>query len=343
MGSDNTNRRTVETEFKKAMVRVNVPVGLLVTAFGIGLMVLVGSYLIKYFRGAVPLREVYGTEQAGDEYVSFDINYVLDAFMESYRTRSGVRTKSSIYYLVLDEEAGAVPVRISGKMEAEMDRIMDETWDYLKGVRSDPPQGLHVEGTLKKLKGDGKKYYDRAVRSFDLETETESYYFWAGMLDNQTPSSAMGTTGLGAVIALLGLFILSSMLKKHHVAAVRTFLDSHKTINRERLDEDFRNARKISGTFWIGEDLTYGIVGKPVILVNQELKKVRFQVKKFGRGTSTELVCVMADGKEYEFTMNRKDADEAIALYHAKFPTLKMASSLKGKLIVPEDGDTESN
>ena len=173
MGSDNTNRRTVETEFKKAMVRVNVPVGLLVTAFGIGLMVLVGSYLIKYFRGAVPLREVYGTEQAGDEYVSFDINYVLDAFMESYRTRSGVRTKSSIYYLVLDEEAGAVPVRISGKMEAEMDRIMDETWDYLKGVRSDPPQGLHVEGTLKKLKGDGKKYYDRAVRSFDLETETE--------------------------------------------------------------------------------------------------------------------------------------------------------------------------
>ena len=72
MGSDNTNRRTVETEFKKAMVRVNVPVGLLVTAFGIGLMVLVGSYLIKYFRGAVPLREVYGTEQAGDEYVSFD-------------------------------------------------------------------------------------------------------------------------------------------------------------------------------------------------------------------------------------------------------------------------------
>ena len=35
MGSDNTNRRTVETEFKKAMVRVNVPVGLLVTAFGV--------------------------------------------------------------------------------------------------------------------------------------------------------------------------------------------------------------------------------------------------------------------------------------------------------------------
>lgn len=61
MGSDNTNRRTVETEFKKAMVRVNVPVGLLVTAFGIGLMVLVGSYLIKYFR--VQFRSVKYTGQ----------------------------------------------------------------------------------------------------------------------------------------------------------------------------------------------------------------------------------------------------------------------------------------
>ena len=56
-----------------------------------------------------------------------------------------------------------------------------------------------------------------------------------------------------------------------------------------------RNARKISSTFWIGEDPTYGIVGKPVILVNQELKKVRFQVKKVRARTSMELVCV--DGR----------------------------------------------
>ena len=232
--------------------------------------------------------------------------------------RRGSLKLTGVRYLVIDE----------ADLMLDMG-FMDEVRQIV-GLLPEKRQTLLFSATL-----------DEDVKN--LETETESYYFWAGMLDNQTPSSAMGTTGLGAVIALLGLFILSSMLKKHHVAAVRTFLDSHKTINRERLDEDFRNARKISGTFWIGEDLTYGIVGKPVILVNQELKKVRFQVKKVGRGTSTELVCVMADGKEYEFTMNRKDADEAIALYHAKFPALKMASSLKGKLMVPEDGDTESN
>lgn len=86
MEHETTDRRTVETEFRKGMLRSRVPIGLIITALGIGMVVLIGSYLMKYFRGAIPLREVYRTEQAGEEYVSFDIDYVLDVFMESYRT-----------------------------------------------------------------------------------------------------------------------------------------------------------------------------------------------------------------------------------------------------------------
>lgn len=337
MGNENKNRRTVEAELRKGLVRANVPIGLVLTALGIGLMLFVSGYLIKYFRGAIPLGEVYLTEQAGEEYVSFDIDYVLDSFMESYRTRNGVRTKSSIYYLALDEEVGPVPVRVSTKMEKEMDRIMDETWDYLRGTRSQPPVGIHVEGTLKKLKDDGKTYYDRTVGRYDLGTETESYYLWAGMLDNQSPSSAMGVTGLGAVIMVFGLWILSSMLGKDHIKAVQVFLDSHETVSREMLDEDFQKVQKINSTFWLGEEFTYGISGKPVILVNRELKKVWFRVQRVGRGTREELVCTMADGKEYGFTMNKKKADEAITIYQSRFPDLKMAASLKSKLKVTED------
>lgn len=341
MENENTNRRTLESEFRKGMLRSHMPVGLLMTAFGMGLIIIISGYLLKYFRGAIPLREVYRTEQAGEEYVSFDINYVLDAFMESYRTRSGVRTKSSVYYLVLDEEAGPVPVRVSAKLEAEMDRIMDETWDYLNGVRSQPPVGMHVEGTLKKLKDNGKTYFDRTSRSFDLPVENESYYLWAGMLDNQTPSSAMGVLGLGTVIMFLGFFILFSMLGKDHIKAVQAFLETHENITRQMVDEDFKNSRKIGGTFWLGEDFSYAISGKPVILVNQELKKVLFRIQRVGRGTREELVCVMENGKEYDFTMNKKKAEEAISIYHAKYPALKMSASLKGKLMVAGDGDLE--
>ena len=83
-----------------------------------------------------------GQEQAGDEYVSFDINYVLDAFMESYSTAAGCAPRAVYIIWCWMRRREAVPVRISGKMEAEMDRIMDETWDYLKGVRSGSASGV---------------------------------------------------------------------------------------------------------------------------------------------------------------------------------------------------------
>ena len=71
-----------------------------------------------------------------------------------------------------------------------------------------------------------------------------------------------------------------------------------------------------------------------MILVNQELKKVLFRIQRVGRGTREELVCIMENGKEYDFTMNKKKAEEAISIYHAKYPVLKMSASLKGKLMV---------
>ena len=80
-----------------------------------------------------------------------------------------------------------------------------------------------------------------------------------------------------------------------------------------------------------------------MLLANLDIKKVWFRVQRVGRGTSQEPVCVMVDGKEYGFTMNRKNADKARAIYQAKLSALKMASSLRGKLMVTEDEDTESS
>ena len=73
-----------------------------------------------------------------------------------------------------------------------------------------------------------------------------------------------------------------------------------------------------------------------MLLANLDIKKVWFRVQRVGRGTSQEPVCVMVDGKEYGFTMNRKNADKAIAIYQAKLSALKMASSLRGKLMLTD-------
>ena len=57
------------------------------------------------------------------------------------------------------------------------------------------------------MKDEGEKYYQRALDYYELEGSGENYYLWDGLLDNQTPGSAMMTTALGAVLMCMGLFI----------------------------------------------------------------------------------------------------------------------------------------
>ena len=211
----------LEKELKKGVVKSTAPIGLIITALGLGIVMIIGSYLIKYIRGPLPLNEVYNTEQVKNEYVTLHVQYVLDSFMETYKTRSGIRTKSDTYYLILDEELGAIPVRSSVSRSEELERIMDETWDYLNGVREAPPQGSTITGTMKRMKDEGEKYYQRALDYYELEGSGENYYLWDGLLDNQTPGSAMMTTALGAVLMCMGLFILSRLLKKGHIESIQ--------------------------------------------------------------------------------------------------------------------------
>lgn len=173
----------LEKELKKGVVKSTAPIGLIITALGLGIVMIIGSYLIKYIRGPLPLNEVYNTEQVKNEYVTLHVQYVLDSFMETYKTRSGIRTKSDTYYLILDEELGAIPVRSSVSRSEELERIMDETWDYLNGVREAPPQGSTITGTMKRMKDEGEKYYQRALDYYELEGSGENYYLWDGLLD----------------------------------------------------------------------------------------------------------------------------------------------------------------
>ena len=113
----------LEKELKKGVVKSTAPIGLIITALGLGIVMIIGSYLIKYIRGPLPLNEVYNTEQVKNEYVTLHVQYVLDSFMETYKTRSGIRTKSDTYYLILDEELGAIPVRSSVSRSEELERM----------------------------------------------------------------------------------------------------------------------------------------------------------------------------------------------------------------------------
>lgn len=335
MGRENGSNSLLESELKKGMFKSTAPIALIMTILGLFIMISVGGYLVKYIRGPIPLEEVYGTEAVKNEYVTLRVQYVLDGFMETYRTRNSVRRKSDVYYLVLDEDLGAVPLRVPNAKDREnIERLIDETWDYLQGLQAEPPQGIEITGTMKLLKGDGERYYQEALNDYQLDGLEENYYLWAGLLDNQTPSSAMGIEAVGTAIALLGLWLLSKLFRNEHKKSIQAFLESHQTVRREDLEEDFRNAEKICGQFWIGYNCTYGICSKPEILLNAEISKVWFNVRKSGRTTVQELICLTADGKEHCFSMNRNKADQAIKRYQSIDSELAKRTGLRDKAMM---------
>ena len=114
---------------------------------------------------------------------------------------------------------------------------------------------------------------------YELEGSGGNYYLWDGLLDNQTPDSAMMTTALGAVLMCLGLFILSRLLKKGHIESIQSFLDSHPEVTRDYLEADFQSAEKLAGRFWVGRYFTYGAYDKPEILSNEEITRAWYQVR----------------------------------------------------------------
>ena len=331
----------LERELKKGVMRSTAPVGLVITAVGLALVIMIGSYLLKYFRGPLPLEEVYGTEQVKNEYVTVRIQYVLDTFMETYKTRNGVRTKSDTYYLILDQDLGAIPVRASQSRDEELERIMEETWNYLKGTRAEPPREISITGTMKRLDEDGEEYYQKILKYYDLEGRGEEFYLWAGLLDNQTPQSAIAMTAFGAAIVCLGLFILSRLLKKGHLKCIQSFLDSHPAVTREDLETDFQSAGKFTNHFWIGKYFTYGAYTNPEILSNVEITRAWFDLRRVGRNSYQELVCFTGDGKEHRFSMNEKKADQAIKQYQALNPELARKMGLHGRAVL--NGSQEEN
>ena len=332
----------LEKELKKGVVKSTAPIGLIITALGLGIVMIVGSYLIKYIRGPLPLNEVYNTEQVKNEYVTLHVQYVLDSFMETYKTRSGIRTKSDTYYLILDEELGAIPVRSSVSRSEELERIMDETWDYLNGVREAPPQGSTITGTMKRMKDEGEKYYQRALDYYELEGGGENYYLWDGLLDNQTPGSAMMTTALGAVLMCLGLFILSRLLKKGHIESIQSFLDSHPEVTRDYLEADFQSAKSWPGRFWVGRYFTYGAYDKPEILSNEEITRgVVSGEKRWEKFRSGTGMSYQRPGREHSFSMNQKTANQVISQYQAINPELAKKMGLRDKAVM--NGGLEEN
>lgn len=168
----------------------------------------------------------YRQMQTGD-LVSGKVDYVLDTVAEEYETKFGIRTSddsTKLYYIISLPNSYAV-YETSNKEEYDtLDKICNETWDYLNsedGSAPAPTSSLMIQGEVKKMDDKVAGYFKdwfKEQADFsdeDFEKNTEVYMISRTKFDGFQRSvyTGIGLAAVGAV-GLIVLLVLKIKAKK---------------------------------------------------------------------------------------------------------------------------------
>ena len=113
-----------------------------------------------------------------DKFVSADIDAVIDVYAETKRTYNFIPVGKENHYILWLDDGSMMSLAISGK-DKEIEEIINSTWDYLdekSDYLTDKP--LHVQGVIKSLGGDVRKYFDEALEYFGIDESVATIHYY---------------------------------------------------------------------------------------------------------------------------------------------------------------------
>lgn len=130
-------------------------------------------------------------EEIGMRYVEADIDTIIGYYAgwrSSRKVEKGDMTEKA--YIIPVGEASYIGLLAGkGKIE-ELDKIMKDTEDYLKGKRKEPPESIHLKGTILPLEGSSLRYYQEYCEAYyagienseEEKREFKPYYLAVGYI-----------------------------------------------------------------------------------------------------------------------------------------------------------------
>ena len=118
-------------------------------------------------------------EEYHGKYISVNVDAVIDNYAEMTHSTYGIKTGSDQYYLIWLDDGSMISVSIPEKKTSGINRVMDETWEYLSGNASDFTNvPIHIEGELREIGGDLKQYYQECLDYYEItQDEYDIYYY----------------------------------------------------------------------------------------------------------------------------------------------------------------------
>ncbi len=233
---------------------------------------------IKLVEGPVALYDLPEDKLKG-AYVEEDIDFIIDSFAEYKETENNI-TKTTKKYYIMALDNIYIGLRVSKDDFTLVDKISDDTYNYLMGKSDDiSSSSIHIKGTIKKMNKELNDYFYEwfdIAGFYDSEDELE-----ANTLNYLIEPDVVGSFNIYIVylalaicaLLFLGLIVLIiKILTGAYLNKIKKFInDNPNTDGLNKIELDYQHAVNIDNVI-IGKDYTFYFNGtKAMIVRNQEI------------------------------------------------------------------------
>lgn len=335
---------------KLRMGQIKSEIGLFLICAAIGLFMLyhTGLSCITALMGAKPLPAEAELSDMVGKYVSWEVQYPVDEYMETTKTTkvngvsTGTKTDRSSW-LVLDENRGiCLSVEIPYKRYDEMVDQAEAFYDALEQNKELTASGVKVSGTLEILEGEDLGYYNSLARQIDMDSDTAVYHISDGRIHGESLSNVYGITGLGSIFVLFALFILIKTLKDSPKKLIREYLTANPSVTMEDLESDFASANQ-QGNVFIGRKWTFSARLDKLVLDNSQVIWVHTGCRRYKQNVTYSVLWEMLDGSTLRADQSSENKCTAVMEGYSQFSHIVTGNSSEYAHLLKNDRDAFLN
>lgn len=261
------------------------------------------------------------------KYVSIDIEYVFDYYLESYSVNTDTNAKrlTSYGYVVYNwDDDSCFAVELSSKQDDKMNKLMDQTVDYYN-YGTVPTEKITVKGTIKELKGQKLTYYKESVEGLgEVLTGIEDVAVAYVLDSSEVNGISNGFVFMAYIAAGIALLIMVYYIFRYVTGGMKSklnkFLSTHQDITEEQIDADMISAAKIGKNVWAGKKYTVYIQGIYLNIIENKNLVWAYYYRRTGRNAVSQVRTYNKDHKMVVINMSNSLADELLKLYSETQP-----------------------
>ena len=335
---------------KLRMGQIKSAIGLILFCAVLGIFMLcnTGASCITALMGAKPLPAEAEFSDLVGQYVSIEVQYPVDEYMETTKTTkvNGVSTVTKTdrsSWLALDEDQEiCFSVEIPYKRYDEMVDQANAFYDALEQDKELPTTGVKVSGTLEILDGEDLGYYNSLARQMDLDSDETVYHISDGMIHGEKLSNVYGITGLGSIFVLFTLFILVKTLQDSPKKLINAYLAANPSVTMEHLESDFASANR-QGNVYIGRKWTFSPKLDKLILDNSQVIWVHTSSRRYKQNITYFVLWEMLDGSTLQADQSSENQCTEIMQSYNQFSHIVTGNSPEYAYLLKNDKESFLN